>query len=727
MPCRVLVALLATVMGAVLWAPVASAAPVSKTLSFPLTGSSTTNVFKLGPYSCCHVAIGDPFNVDLGDIHDVGLSLDMGTTMTSPTHSQLTYTDTNLRQGRTLDLTNTYSRDPGGKLDVNYTLQFTANIYGFAVNPSKSAGDTLSCAVPLLTESCDHTTSVNLFSITVLDVGVGKVDVDFNVPIKTTADTTGDGVTSERTMSVAGAPIRGPGNLTFTSDPAVRDESTFLDCGLPANEPVSYAMDTATSHVNGSVSEEVGLAVSVVGKPIIGPNFTILGPFPIFSVSLPPVSFTTMGLSAAAQKVDLGNLQPNNIPPKITMITSGGTMVEGKDVTWTAATTSPCGASGLHTVWKFSNPNSIEPMVAYGPTAHVVFPDNGVYQGTVTVIDPTGLKTTKDIPPFTITNANPALDPVVDKRVEWGDVVKYHADAFDASGDEGSLAYHWSFGDGSSANGQDVEHVFSAPGTYAGAASATDKDGGSAVAAFSTLVDKRPVTLVYTGAVNALTKTIPTLSATLTDDHNQPVNGGPILFTLGSQSVGAAVDATGHTSTTLLLNQAGDADYGLVAAYGGNALYAASTTVLPPLFHVSKRRTTLTYLGDLDQRPNHMTLLVARLADELNQPVVGVTVTFTLGAQTVAAVTDSDGMARAPLSLNQSPGAYALKAVYAGDANYVASGSGPMTFTIPRNSGVATIAASNLGTAKAGRVASHRITRKARHGLRHRHVIRRGR
>ena len=84
----------------------------------------------------------------------------MGTALTSPTHSDLTFTDTNLRQGRTLDLTNTYQRDPGGKLDVSYTLAFHANIYGFVVDPSKTVGDTLDCEVPLLPKHCEHTTSI---------------------------------------------------------------------------------------------------------------------------------------------------------------------------------------------------------------------------------------------------------------------------------------------------------------------------------------------------------------------------------------------------------------------------------------------------------------------------------------------------------------------------------------------------------------------------------------
>jgi hypothetical protein len=687
---RFVALLVAAVAAALFWTQFAAAAPVTKTLNFPLSGHSTTSIYDSGPQECCAASA---FGVDLGDI-TAELTFNLDSTLSSPTHSALTFTDTNLRQGRTLDLTNTYSRDSGGSFDAKYTLALTADVYGFNINPSVSESDTLSCAEPLESESCSHTKSIHLFSITVLDIGLGSVNVSLDVPITTNAALTSDGVTSNRTMSVAGSNILGPGNLTFTSDPFVKDESTFLSCNLPANEPVNYAMGTATSDVNGSVTENLGLSVSVVGSPIVGPDFTILGPFDIFSVALPPVTLNQINMSAPAQNVDLGTLLPNNIPPTITGTTIGGTLVEGRDVTLQAGVNSPCGTSSLHTVWKFSNPNSIEAMTAYGANADIVFPDNGIYDGTVTVTDPTGLSTTQDIGPINIANAAPSVDPVQNKSGEWGDAIKYHVDAFDAAGDQGSLAYHWSFGDGSSANGQNVEHAFSTPGTYAGTVYATDKDGGVGSATFTTTVTKRAVTLVYTGDVKALTKTFPNLAATLTDDHNAPVNGGAVTFTLGTQSVSSQVDSTGHTATTLLLNQVGDADYTLSAVYSGNALYLPSSSVLPPTFHIYKRKTNVTYLGDTNKNPNHFTTLAARVLDELGQPVVGATVKFTVGSQTATAITDSTGLATVGITLTQNPGSsYPLVASYAGDGNYLASSSGPQPFGIPNGNGAVPLSA----------------------------------
>jgi hypothetical protein len=715
------------------------AAPVTKTLNFPLKGDSSTNLFSK-TFACCEINI---FDTDLGDIHG-GISLDMATTLNGPTHNDLTYTETNLRQGRQLDLTNTFKRDPGSMV-VNYTAGVDLSIYGADFNPTKSAGDTLSCGVPLLSDSCSHETPIKIASFTVIDIGVSYADITISALIDTTADMTGDGVKTHRTLTVAGADAKPPADQTYTASPQVIDESVKLPCSLPADEPVNYALGDEASHVNGTVTEGVGIGVqgdAYLRDPIFGDHhlFTV-GPFGFHLFDLPAVTFNQINLSAPGQNVDLGKLAPNNVPPQITAITSSGTMIEDKDAVWTATQKSPC--DDLRTVWRFSNPNSIEPMVAYGPVAHIVFPDDGIYSGTVTVTDPTGLSTTKDLSPFTIQNADPVAN-TADKRAEWGDVIKYHVDAFDSSADQGSLTYAWSFGDGGRANGRDVEHVYSTPSAspgYAGLVAVADKDGGVGNAPFHTIVDKRPATLVYTGPISALTKTSPVLSATLTDDHGQPVNGGQVDYSLGGQSASSIVDSTGHSSSTLLLNQGGG-DYPLAVTYTGSPLYLLSTASLPggggipaSKFRINKRATNVTYLGDLDQRPNHVALLTARVTDELGQPVVGAPVTFTLGAQTVVVVTDSTGLASAGLTLNQGPGAYPLKAIYAGDSNYLPGSAGAMQFSIPKNNGAVAgvAAASQLGAAKAGRAVGSRVgvkrARKAGKSVRHhaRLVTRRGR
>ncbi len=50
--------------------------------------------------------------------------------------------------------------------------------------------------------------------------------------------------------------------------------------------------------------------------------------------------------------------------------------------------------------------------------------------------------------------------------------------------------------------------------------------------------------------------------------------------------------------------------------------------------------------------------MTASLVDELNQPVSGRTVVFTLGSQTISAATNASGIATATIKLNQKQGAY---------------------------------------------------------------------
>jgi hypothetical protein len=581
---------LATVAGAALLAvPAALGAQVTKTLDFPLSGSSSTNIFFLGPFHCCEVSV---FDTDLGDIHDVSLSLDMGTALSSPTHSDLTFTDTNLRQGRTLDLTNTYSRDPGGKLDVSYTLAFHANIYGFVVDPSKTVGDTLDCSVPLLSQHCEHTTSIGLFDITVLDIGVGSVKVHFSVPITTKADISSNGVSSVRTMAVAGNPILGPGTLTFASDPSAKDETAALSCSLPANEPVNYAMGTASAAVDGGVTENVGLAVSVIGSPIVGPDFTVLGPFDIFSFDLPTKAINTIGVSAPGKNVDLGNLLPNNIAPTAGMDTIPTNGQEGTPIqlsvkgTGPGGSLSPCGDANLDIDWFFDDGG-----VAFGKTVNHSFPDNLLggppRTGKVVITDPTGLKTTLNFS-VPVANVAPTVSAGPSKTTLWGVPVSFHANGADVGPvDNASLLFSWAFGDPASpvgASGQDASHTYSVPSAvgspYLATVTVLDHDGAAALGNVQVTVLKRGTTTAYTGPIASNSSKTLTLTASLIDELNQPVNNGTIVFTVGAQTVSAQTNGSGIATATIKLNQK-HGSYTAAASFAGNDKYTASSNSQP--------------------------------------------------------------------------------------------------------------------------------------------------
>jgi hypothetical protein len=94
-----------------------------------------------------------------------------------------------------------------------------------------------------------------------------------------------------------------------------------------------------------------------------------------------------------------------------------------------------------------------------------------------------------------------------------------------------------------------------------------------------------------------------------------------------------------------------------------------------------KRGTTLSYTGPLSSNPSKEITLTASLVDELNQPVSGGTVVFTLGTQTKSAATNASGVATATIKLNQKQGSYTVSAGFAEDARYLAD-SDSHTFTI---------------------------------------------
>lgn len=70
---------------------------------------------------------------------------------------------------------------------------------------------------------------------------------------------------------------------------------------------------------------------------------------------------------------------------------------------------------------------------------------------------------------------------------------------------------------------------------------------------------------------------------------------------------------------------------------------------------VEKRATVLTYTGDLSEQYSDQTDLSANLEDFEGNPLAGRTITFTIGTQSVQAVTDANGDAATTLILTQNP------------------------------------------------------------------------
>jgi hypothetical protein len=680
---------LAAVAGALLiGAPSAFGAPVTKTLSFPLSGSSTTNIFSQS-FSCCHISFSvDPFGSFDGSISG-GISLDMATSMSAPSHNDLTFTDTNLRQGRHLDLTNTYTND-SASFNANYTLSGSLDVYGLHFDYSKSAGDTMTCGLPLPTDTCSHTTNVTLFSFTPLDVGVAYFQVNVLAPITTTANINGDGVTSHRTMTVLAADALTPADLNFTSSPQVKDEGALLSCSLPVNEAVNYAMGDASSHVNGNVTEGVGIGVSgsvFLRDPIFGDHDIFdLGPItfgPLFS--LPGVTFNTINLTAPGKNIDLGNLLPNNIAPTVAMDTIPSDGTEGSPIqlsvkgTGPGGSLSPCGDSSLDIHWLFDDGGS-----AYGKTVNHAWADNFLgspsppHTGEVVITDPTGLKTTVTFS-VPVANVAPVVTAGPSKTTYWGVPVSFHANGSDAGPvDNGSLLYSWDFGDPDSpigGVGQDVSHTYSMPGLRTAIVTVTDNDGATGTSSVAVNVIKRGSTTGYSGATTFVVTDAGTFRAALSDNLSAgPVAGRTVNFYDGSTLIASGITDNGGVATasyTFALGSVGA--HTITAKFAGDGLYTPSDSG-GTLVTVTRNTSVLTYTGVLTSSPSKAVTLTAKLTDDLGRPLSGKTVSFTLGVQGCTGITTANGTVSCTIAkLQQKPGQYAFALQYAGDADYTAA------------------------------------------------------
>jgi PKD repeat protein len=98
---------------------------------------------------------------------------------------------------------------------------------------------------------------------------------------------------------------------------------------------------------------------------------------------------------------------------------------------------------------------------------------------------------------------------------------------------------------------------------------------------------------------------------------------------------------------------------------------------------VVQRPTTTTYTGDTTGDYHDLVTLSGTLQDTATSgALMGKTLTFTLGAQSCAGVTDATGFASCQLTLNQVPGPYSVTADFAGDSVYApSSDTEPFTIT----------------------------------------------
>jgi PKD repeat protein len=237
-----------------------------------------------------------------------------------------------------------------------------------------------------------------------------------------------------------------------------------------------------------------------------------------------------------------------------------------------------------------------------------------------------------------------------------------------------NLTLVWKFSDGGVAYGAEPQHTFLAPGTYSGLLTVTDADGNVATTTFSVSVANLPP-VANAGPNMSSEWGVPvTLNGSAVDPgtNEQPFLTYNWSFGDGSPS------ASGGASVTHTYVAPGTYTATFTACDPENACGPSTTQVV-----VSKRATTTSYTGPNKSTPSKDVTLSATIVDDQGQPVAGRLVTFTLGSQSIGAMTSSSGVASATLKLNQKKGTYTVTATFAPESSDKYTGSsGGQTFTI---------------------------------------------
>jgi PKD repeat protein len=226
------------------------------------------------------------------------------------------------------------------------------------------------------------------------------------------------------------------------------------------------------------------------------------------------------------------------------------------------------------------------------------------------------------------------------------------------------LTYRWWFSDGGVGFGPTTHHVFADDGHYTGTVTVTDAAGNSASRDF---VVNDPTGITNGNPVPA---SVPNATA---------VWGVPVQFHADAYDPGPADQPTLHFAWdfgdgSAALGQDVSHTYADPGAYavvltvfdkdGGIGTTTQATTI-------AARGTSLAYAGDNHGLPNSWVTLSATLADQLGHPVIGRTVDFTLGSQSISAKTNAAGVASIQMKLTQTVGTYTVSASFAGDAHYL--------------------------------------------------------
>jgi len=672
-----------------------SAAPKSATFTQTFTGGKAVNLHATGT-GVCDECIPDWL---YGDPGAFGLGADITAQIThvswnADAETKVDFNDSELRQGSTLHVTDTFSPKTGQvhlQGDVHVDAGVLNSVSGNPLGPwdpytslkvvTIPFDESIDCTLQLTGDGSKSCT-VDIASIPAISLPVlFPVEINLEVQFQVGVTIDGDGVAVVRSVDVIGGQNVDSDPLTLDGQKptVVKSDSVDIPCTAAAGSDLNYAFTGSTYQPKTALASQIAL---VVDAELITPP-----PFPnvvlwdkeltSFDITNTPLNFT---MTAPDGVADLGPIAKNNIPPTANAGLDLYTGDQGSPIVFNGiGSTSVCGFPTLR--WDFSDGG-----VAFGALPKHTFQGSGLYSGLLTATDATGLTSTATFA-IDVANAAPSANAGPDTSAAWGKPVAFNGSATDPGADDQStLAYAWDFGDGSpsATGGPSAVHSYAQPGDYIATFTATDKHGASSADSRIVHVRARHDVATFLGS-NGTYGTPGSLSASFVDEFGTPIVGRSIAFTVDGAAVGSAqTDATGKAS--LAWTPAVDAgNHAVVATLTGDAMYdgaAASGNV-----SVAKKATSVVYSGALSGGPNKAVTLRATLLDATATALAGRTIVFKIGTQTVSATTDANGVATTTLLLNQKNGNYPLTATWTpagSDASRYVGSAAAATFSLQK-------------------------------------------
>ena len=666
----------------------AEAAQQSRTINQKLSGVGVPIEFFDSGLLVCDGCVPD-FLVSGWDNAGAGISVsaDLKTAWTSDTSTAISYNDALLRQGTTLDTSDTMTTS-GGQIVATFGVQAFAGLVvrddpevpenpwlqtttSLTLNPSVDVN--IPCDLPASgsTVTCESAPEkIPLLSYTLLP----GVDLAVQLWVRVAADVSGDGVVTVRKAEVTGGFVNGP-NATLTFSPTVDTQADpmAITCNQPVGNDLKYAFTDTYA--------DTSLALNVPVSLWFGVDFDDLIPVPDLGIETPPIvtvplGSTTLHLTAPDASANLGPVLADNLPP--TVVTAATyTGVEGTPLQLDGSGSSDnCGFPTLR--WDFSDGG-----VAFGAKPFHTFADNGTYSGLLTATDATGNTASKTFR-VTVSNAAPDSAAGPDGSGAWGRDIAFNGFGTDpGAGDQSTLTYQWDFGDGggtptvtSASGGYSVAHAYATPNTYTATLTVCDKNGACDTETRDVIVRKRAVDVAQLGDTAGTYDTAGSLRGSITDEFGLAVSGRTLSFTVDGNAAGTALTnglGRGTTAYTPLVNAG---THTAMASFSGDSLYVNGSSSNG--LDIALKASTTTYTGALTGGANKTITLSGTLKDATGKTLTGRTLVFKLGTQSVT-VTDAanTGVYSAQLKLNQKNGTYPLTATWTptgADANrYVGS------------------------------------------------------